>query len=300
MKRLTIFISLICLIGTLITGCGPGYKAGNFTDDMGRAVNISKAPQRIVSHVPSITETLFALGLSDKLVGVSDYCDYPPEAKSKPSIGDYFNPSVENIVALEPDLVLTDGHSESIKKLDALKIPYFVIDPKDIEGVMKDIELLGRLTGKEKQATNLVSSMKNDILDVTNRVKDTPKVKTLYVIDTTNPAMPWAAGPGSFIDAMIKMSGGENIASSAKSAWAQISIETVVAADPEVIIVSEDASGKSKTADDIRKSPVWQGLSAVKNDRIIAVYADPVVRTGPRITQGLQLIAKAIHPELFK
>ncbi len=300
MKRLIALFLSICLLLVPLVGCIPRYQGGDFTDDLGRTVNIGKAPQRIVSHVPSITETLFALGLSDRLVGVSDYCDYPPDAKNKPSIGDYFNPSIENIVALEPDLVLTDGHSESIKKLEALDIPFFTIDPKDIEGVMKDIELLGKITGAEKQAASLVSGMRQEILAVSSRVKDAPKIKTLYVVDTTNPAVPWVAGPGSFIDAMVRLSGGDNVASSAKSAWAEFSIEAIVAADPEVIIVSEEAGGKSKTADDIRNSPAWQGISAVKNNRIRIVYADPVVRTGPRITQGLQLIAGAIHPEIFR
>ncbi|MFH0847490.1 MAG: ABC transporter substrate-binding protein [Chloroflexota bacterium] len=291
---------VFCLLPILLGGCQAQFKPGGFTDDMGRVVNLDKMPERIVSHVPSITETLFALGLEDKLVGVCDYCDYPEPAKSKPSVGNYFNPSVEAIVALEPDLVLTDGHSESIKRLGTLDIPYFVLDPKDIDGILKDIELLGRITGKEKNAASLVSQMKQDISEVTKKVTGAPRPRVFYVIDVTNPAMPWTAGLGSFIDALITLGGGENIAAKSESAWLQISIEAVVNADPEVIITTGDAYSNSKVANEIKNNPAWQGLSAVKSGNIRVVEADPVVRSGPRITQGLKIIARAIHPELFK
>ncbi|MFH1835791.1 MAG: helical backbone metal receptor, partial [Methanobacteriota archaeon] len=119
MRKFVILIALFGLLVGLITGCQPQFQPGTYVDDMGRDVNIDKIPQRIVSHVPPITEMLFAIGLGDRVVGISDYCDYPEEAKLKPSVGDYYNPSIENIVALEPDLVLTDGHSESIKQLDS-------------------------------------------------------------------------------------------------------------------------------------------------------------------------------------
>ena len=127
LRKAGILFILLGLSVCMVIGCQPKYQSGTFTDDAGRQVSISETPERIVSHVPPITETLFALGLGEKLVGVSDYCDYPEEAKQVHSIGDYFNPSIENIVAMEPDLVLTDGHSESIKQLDELEITYLVV-----------------------------------------------------------------------------------------------------------------------------------------------------------------------------
>ena len=168
MKLAIISVVLLSLSASAIAGCQPQFEPGTFTDDAGRAISIDEAPQRIVSHVPSITETLFALDLGERVVGVSDYCDYPEEAKAKPSVGNYYNPSIENIVALEPDLVLTDGHSESIKQLDSLEIAYIVIDPKDIDGIFEDIELLGKVTGIEGKAEKLVNDMEKDISRVLN------------------------------------------------------------------------------------------------------------------------------------
>src|SRR3989338_8541113 len=163
MKRFGVIFVLLSLLLSLVPGCQPSFQPGAYIDDLNRSVTISKAPERIVSHVPSITETLFALGLGDKVVGRSDFDDYPDEAKSKPSIGNYFNPSIEKIVALNPDLVLTDGHSENIKQLDTLKVNYMVIDPKNMESIYKDIELLGQVAGVEPKAAKLVNDMKSTV-----------------------------------------------------------------------------------------------------------------------------------------
>ncbi|UCH42937.1 MAG: ABC transporter substrate-binding protein, partial [Dehalococcoidales bacterium] len=163
MKQIAIFILVLGVLSAVTTGCQTSFQPGTYTDDMGREVNIEEAPQRIVSHVPPITEILFALELDERVVGVSDFCDYPEEAKSKPSVGNYYNPSIESIVALDPDLVLTDGHSESIQQLDNLGINYLVIDPKDIDDIFEDIELIGDVIGIADRARQLIYDMKADI-----------------------------------------------------------------------------------------------------------------------------------------
>ncbi len=155
--KLKIFIALLSLLALLLAGCSQSFQPGTLTDDLGRQITIEKLPQRIVSHVPSITEILFALELGDRIVGVDSYSDYPAAAKSKPQIGNYFNPSIENIVAVNPDMVFTDGHSDSIKGLDNLKIPYIVLQPKDIEGIFKNIELVGRVTGTGDKAEKIIN-----------------------------------------------------------------------------------------------------------------------------------------------
>ena len=269
------------------------------TDDLERTVYINGVPQRIVSHVPSITETIFALGLEEKVVGVSDYCDYPEEAKLKPSIGNYFNPSVENIVALNPELVLTDGHSDSIAQLDSLGITYMVIDPKDIDGILKDIELLGKVTDTEKEAENLIKDMQQRISYVIAQVEDAPRLKVFYIIDATDLSSPWTAGPGSLIDSLITMAGGENIAAKAQGAWIQFSLEAVVASDPEIIILPVKHGTAFTSPEVLKQHPAWQETTAVKEDRIFTIDADLVDRSGPRIVQGLEEIARIIHPELF-
>jgi iron complex transport system substrate-binding protein len=281
-------------------GCQPQFQPGTYTDDAGRGVTINEIPQRIVSHVPSITEMLFALGLGERVVGVSDYCDYPEEAKSKPSVGNYFNPSIESIVALEPDLVLTDGHSEGIIQLDSLEIPYMVIDPKDIDGIYKDLELIGKATGTEREAEELIEDMQDSIAHVLALMEGAPKVKVFYIIDATDPTLPWTAGPGSFIDSLITMAGGENIAAQAEGAWIQFSIEQIVSTDPEVIILPAKHGTAFTSKKTLMENPAWQGITAVKEDRIFTINDDLVSRSGPRIVQGLEELARIIHPELFE
>ncbi len=278
----------------------PKFQPVTYTDDIGRVLSINAIPERIVSHVPPITEILFALGLGERVVGVSDYCDYPEEAKLKPSVGDYFNPSIENIVALNPDLVLTDGHSENIKQLDSLGINFIVIDPKDFDGIFKDIELLGKVTGVEERANKLIKDMQQDISQVLNRVKDAPRIRVFYVIDATDLTLPWTAGPGSFIDSLITMAGGENIAAKTTGAWVQFNIEEVVSSDPEIIILPGEHGAAFTLPEVLEEHPAWRETTAVKRGAIYIIEGDLVDGYGPRIVQGLEEMAKIIHPELFE
>jgi iron complex transport system substrate-binding protein len=302
MKLLGFLVVLLSLLVSMTIGCQAEFTPGTYTDDMGREVTINEVPQRIVSHVPSITEMLFALGVGERVVGVSDYCDYPEEAASKTSVGNYFNPSIENIVALEPDLVLTDGHSEGIKQLDELEPPinYMVIDPKDIDGVFKDLELLGKVTGSEGEAEELIESMQDSIANVLALVEGAPRPKVLFIIDATDLTFPWTAGQGSFIDAFITMAGGENVAAQAEGAWVQLSIEEIVNIDPEIIILPAKHGTAFTSPETLMEHAVWQGTTAVKEGKIFIIDDDLVSRSGPRIVQGLEELARIIHPELFE
>ena len=298
-KHIAVYIVILGVLFGAITGCQPGFQPGTYTDDMGREVSIDEAPQRIVSHVPPITEILFALDLDERVVGVSDFCDYPEEAKSKPSVGNYFNPSIESIVALDPDLVLTDGHSESIQQLDNLGINYLVIDPKDIDDIFEDIELLGHVIGIADRAGQLIDDMKADIAGVTERVEGARKVRAFYVIDATDLNNPWTAGPGSFVDSLISLAGGENIASGAISAWTQFSIEQIVSSDPEIIILPAAHGTAFISTELLEEHPAWKETTAVRQGGIHIIEGDLVDGYGPRIVQGLEEMARIIHPELF-
>jgi len=301
LKQVAILVALLTVIVTAIPGCQPEFQPGPYTDDMGRQVEINEIPERIISHVPGITEILFALGLGEKVVGVSDYCDYPEEARLKEKVGGFWNPSVEKIVELRPDLVLTNGSNKQLMpQLDSLGITYMVIDPKDIDGIFRNIELLGRVAGVEGRARKLITDMKKDISRVVNQVRGAPGARVIYVIDATDLNNPWTAGPGSFVDSFIAMAGGENIAAKALAPWVQFSIEEVVSSDPEIIIISAKHGTIFTSPEELKGHPAWRETTAVKQDRIYIIDGDLVDRAGPRFVQGLEEIARFIHPELFE
>ena len=301
LKGLTIGVILLSLLASMVAGCQSQFQPGTYTDDMGRAVAIDQIPQRLVSFGPSITEILFALGLEEKVVGVSSYCDYPEAAGLKPKIGDAFNPSLEKIVDLEPDLVLTVKQEQLNKELDDLGIKFMVLDPEDIDDILKDIELVGEITGTAKKAEELVGDMQDSISKVTTLVEGAPEASVFFIVDATDLALPWTAGTGSFIDAIITMAGGENIAAETPGAWVQFSLEQIVSSDPEIIIIQTMTGGMPTVSkEELEGHPVWGEMTAVKQGRICFIDGDLVSRPGPRIVQGLEEMAKIIHPELFE
>ena len=301
LKGLTICIILLSLLASMIVGCQSQFQPGTYTDDMGRAVVIDQIPERLLSFGPSITEILFALGLEEKVVGVGDYSDYPEAAKLKPKIGNAFSPSLERIVELEPDLVLTVKQEQLNSELDALGIKFMVLDPEDIDGILADIELVGEITGTGKRAEELVKDMRESISQVTTLMENASEVEVFFIVDATDLALPWTAGTGSFIDALITMAGGENIAGETPGAWVQFSLEQIVSSDPEVIIIQTMAGGvPTVSEDELKEHPVWGEITAVKQGKIRFIDGDLVSRPGPRIVQGLEEMARIIHPELFE
>ncbi len=201
---------------------------------------------------------------------------------------------------MNPDLVLTDGHVASMAQLEGLGIPLVVIDPKDINGILKDIELLGNITGSQKEARELTDNMQERIDAVVSTVGNASRPSVFYVIDATDPTKPWTAGPGSFTDSLITTAGGENVAGNASGPWVQFNMEELVDSDPEIIILNTFMGTAVISPEELKELPGWQDLTAVQEDRIYIVNGDLVDRSGPRIVQGLEAFAQAIHPELFK
>ena len=301
LKRLGICIVLLSLLVSMVAGCQSQFQPGTYTDDMGRAVAIDQVPQRIVSFGPSITEILFALGLEEKVVGVSDYCDYPEAATLKAKIGDAFNPSLERIADLEPDLVLTLKQEQLNRELENLGVTFMVLDPEDIDGILGDIEKVGKITGAKKRAEELIKDMQDSISQVIALMEDVPKVRVFFIIDATDLTLPWTAGTGSFIDALITMAGGENVAGGTPGAWVQFSLEQIVSSDPEVIIIQTMTGGiPTVSKEELEEHPVWGEMTAVKQGKARSIDGDLVSRPGPRIVRGLEEMVKIIHPELFE
>ena len=266
------------------------------TDDSGRSVVIAKSPRRIISLAASNTEILYALGLGERIVAVDQYSDYPPEAKQKPRIGGFANPDIEQIAAGAPDLILATGiHAKSVvPNLESHGLPVLVVEPKTLEDVLGRILLIGQMTGEEAKARSLAQVLRARMDAVTARVKDTARPRVFFEISTEL----YTAGPGSFIDDMIVRAGGRNVAADAAKPWPQLSQESVVLKDPEVILLG-NATG-AEAVDKVRARPGWQEIAAVKSGRIIAIDADLTHRPGPRIFGGLEAIARALHPDRFE
>jgi iron complex transport system substrate-binding protein len=262
-------------------------------DDAGRVVTFETTPQRIVTAAPSATELAFALGLGDEVVAVDKYSNYPPQAASKPSIGNYIDPDLEAIVGANPDLVLvTDVDlAKLVPALEARHIPTVVLSAKSIDGVFADLELLGQITGRRAQAETLVDQLRARVARVEQAVAGATLVRTFYEIDPTL----YTAGPGTFIDDVIRRAGGVNIAAGATTAYPQLSQEQIVNADPEVIILADGNAGVSPAV--VRSRQGWSQVSAVVSNRIFAIDPDIAERPGPRIVDALEQVAHFLHPD---
>lgn len=272
------------------------------TDATGQSFTFDKAPERIVSTSPAETEILFALGLNDKIVGVSDYDDYPEEAKSKEKVGGITKPNEEAIVGLTPDLVVTgiSMPDEVVQKLRSLKLNLYKTEPKTMDDVMKDITDLGLITDRQSEAEALVASMKADIQKVKDAVASVkPEDKKKVYVEF---APGWTVGKGEFMDELITVAGGINVAGDT-TGWNEISEEKIVQSNPDVILyttgVVDDKTGKP-LEDIIRGRSGWDQITAIKEGRVIGLDQNILSRPGPRITQGLLDVAKAIYPDLVK
>lgn len=268
------------------------------TDDVGRPVSLKAAPQRVVSLAPSNTETIYALGRGALVVGVTEYCDYPAEAKEKPKIGGFTKIDLEKVVGLSPDLVLaTSIHAKSIvPELESRGLTVFVIEPKNVDEVVGKLVTFGKLLGATDEANKLSAQLKSRMNNITSKVATAKtKPRVFYEIDKTL----FTPGPGSFIDDLLTKAGAANIASDAKSAYAQLSPEVIIARDPEVILLGDMLFGETPAK--VKERPGWGNITAVKTNRIIPVPDENLVaRPGPRIIDGLEMVARALYPDLFQ
>ncbi|MBP6963659.1 MAG: ABC transporter substrate-binding protein [Armatimonadetes bacterium] len=289
MKRLA-----ITLLALLVLPCAAGVAKYPTTikDCRGKAVNIVREPKRIVSIAPSCTEILFALGLEKRVVGVTRFCNYPEAARKKPRIGD-IRTSVEKVISLKPDLVLAHGflNEEAIRSLEKHGIVVAAFDPKTLDEAMRDIRTIGLITNREKQASRIVTSMKSTIALVKKKaavIKSRPKV---LVAVQGEPL--WAAGPRTFVDEMVRLAGGTNLASDAKPGFNQFSTEAAVWRKPDIVIYT------TPTDRQIFSKGLWARTNAARKKRVHEVNPDLLVRPGPRLTDGLKAVARLIHPDVF-
>src|SRR3990170_1530792 len=310
-----LFIYFVFAIAFITGGCTPQAvsppetsaaasttKPIELTDGLGRQVALTAPIQRVVSLAPSITESLFAIGAGDQVVGRDEFSNYPPEAAGLPSVGGYFSDyNYEAIVELNPDLVLAAeiNTPEQVKALEDLGLSvYYLSNPTTLEEMYNSLQLLATLTGHETQAAQLIEALTTRVEAVQDKlsdVSDHPGV--FYELDSTDPNAPYTAGPGTFIDTLISMAGGENIASELPSQYGQISIEALLLQNPDIILLGDAAYGA--TPESVAERTGWEALEAVKSQRVYPFNDDLVSRPGPRLVDGLEALAELLHPDKF-
>ena len=301
---LLILLSLLVL-SSVDCGSLPAEKTEfpiQITDQLGRTVGFTRIPERIVSLAPSNTEILFALGLADKVVAVTDYCNYPPEAKEKASIGGFSTPNIEKVVALSPDLVVaTSIHQKQvIPNLEQRGITVFALAPKTLDEVLEAITLVGEITGKEKEASNLVREMRERITAVTDKTSSLTEAQKPRVFYITWHDPLKTAGAGTLHDELIQKAGGTNIARNL-TGYSGITLEAVIDANPEVMIAGVGmGTGADAPLQFAVTEPRLRNTDARQHNRVYAIDVDLVGRPGPRIVAALEQFAQYIHPELFK
>ena len=271
-------------------------------DDLGRTVEIERLPQRIVSLAPSNTEILFALGLEDKIVGTTDYCDYPEAAKSKPRVAGYSTPNLEKVVSVQPDLILAEAIHEKtvLPALEKLGLTLIVMSAESLDTVLNDIRLVGQINGRSKAAARLTDSLNGRIQAVVPKTATlTPeqRLKVLYVV-WYDPI--WTMGRETFINDLIWNAGGVNIFADDFEKSRVVSLEAIIQKNPQVIIVSGMGTTGDLIYNNIKSETRLSQIDAMLNNRIYKISdANLIERPGPRIVDGLEEIAKLFHPEIF-
>lgn len=286
-------LSLILLAST-----SPVFASRRVTDELGRTVVVPDEPHRILCLTPGLTETVYELGAGPRIAGVTDYTSFPPEARSKPSVGGLVDPSMEKIVALQPDLVLFAAHlnlPETMQQIGDMGIPVFAVDPQGFEGVLKMVESVGDAINRSEQARSLVKRLSDKRDDVTHRVQGLPRPKAFVVI-WYDPVV--TAGSKAFITDAIAAAGGDSVTADIPQAWPQISMEEVIRRAPDILLLIKEMHG-GITLDVLKAHAGWDRLGAVRNARVI--YVDERLELpSPSVFDALRELAEALHPEAFR
>ena len=276
------------------------FSFANCGKEKNEVSQLKKPPQRIISLAPGFTETLIDLGLQNRIVGVTTSCDYLKEVKEVERIGLYMKPSLEKIVGLSPDLVFATnyvGQRQTVRALEKLGIRVEVFEEKGIEGLFLEIKKMGEVCGKQEKANFLIQRMQKRIKEVRTRSSSLSRPR-VYVEVGYNPL--FTCGKGSFIDELIEIAGGENIAHEINKPYPRVSAEFIISKNPEVIILPYMGRGYGKES--VKRRNGWQGISAVLNGRIYDDIGPQIITIlAPNlILKGLPELAKRIHPEIFK
>ena len=280
-------------------GVGPApAQALTVTDQTGRALELPGPPRRIVSLVPSVTEILYALGQDEHLVGVTDFCDYPAAARAKPSVGTMVGPSLEAIVALRPDLVVltTAGNrDETFLQLQRLRLPIYVVNPTSLAQALDLMEQLARLTGRPEAAGAVVGALRRRVREVAARVAPRPRPRVLYVVWPEPLVVP---GRNAIVSELIELAGGRSITATSGEGYPRYSVEAALARNPEVILIASHDAARSPLMR--AKWERFTQVPAVSAGRLYTLDGNLMHRYGPRMVDGLEVLARLLHPEALR
>ncbi len=270
-------------------------QAASVRDMLGREVPLRAPPKRIVSLAPDITEVIYALEAQELLVGVTTFCDFPPAALEKPRVGGMVDPSLEAIVSLRPDLVLatTEGNRDStVEQLAGLGISTYMVSPKNFAGVLESVSRIGQVTGRREAAGRVVAGLKRRADRVVEATRGRPRPSVLYLLWADPVIVP---GRGTLVDDLIRLAGGASVSGEEPREWPQLSLEQVIAKAPDVVIIGTHSS--AHVTDTLRR---WREqkivVPAFRNGRVHTIDGNLVHRPGPRVVDGLEALARAIHP----
>ncbi len=271
------------------------------TDGLGREISLPSSIERIVSLAPSNTEMLFAIGAGSQVVGRDEVSDYPASASEVASIGSTFGElNTEAILALEPDLVLAADITapEQIQSLEALGLTTFVVpNPTDFDGLYDNLLTIGEITGHVDEAADVANELRSRMEAVASLTADVEPTTVFYEIDGSDPNAPWTTGSSTFQDLLIELAGGANVAAGIQG-WGQIDLEELVIQDPEVIVYATGTFIVT-TSQSLSERPGWGGIAAVQSGRVFSIDTNWIDRPGPRLINGLEAMARALHPDLF-
>ena len=287
---------LLCFVASASNSAPSKLK---LKDEVGREVAFAFPPKRIVSLAPNITEILFSLSLDTEIVGVSSDSNFPKEARRKIQVGGYLNPDFERVVSLKPDLVIATGAGNTrdmVNRLGNLGFPAYVIFPKNFDDILKSIDHLGQVVDREKEATVVVQGMKGRRERVVELTKALHRPSVFLLVGEA-PIV--TAGKGSFADDLIRLAGGENIAGKEKEMYPRLGMEEVLQRAPEVILISS-MNPKAEYKKVFQEWRRWKTIPAVRDDRLYVIDSDLIDRPSPRIIDGLEEIARILHPEVFR
>jgi iron complex transport system substrate-binding protein len=292
-------ISLFITIGVLTILWAAAAHPATFKDALGREIKLSAAPKRLIALAPNLTEILYALGLGDRVVGVTDHCNYPPEASLKPKVGSYVHLNVEQIISLSPDLVIgtVDGNERYVLDLlEQAHIKVFFVNPRNVRQAIETISTLGLVCGLPERASRIAEALTLRVNRVVEVVRDRTRPLVFLQINI-QPIM--SVNRNTVHHDLIRLAGGDNMTADEPVTYPRISLEAVIRKKPEVIIISSmEREGRFEKA---RQDWLqWTSIPAVQMGRVHLIDSDLIDRPSPRVVGGLEIMAKLLHPEAFK